>query len=149
MHIGWMKSPPHRANNVKSEIDGDRNRHRTARRTVFWRAGFSTAVGVLTKEEQEKKVGELLRARGLRIAEHPDDARKACDSSVAIPGVTSMAILHFEAPDLNECPSDSAPQLKREATKPPPSVRAARGSERLSTLPDRRSALLKRVQSMP
>jgi len=90
-----MKSPPHRANIFKSEIDGDRNRHRTAGERYFWRAGFFHRVGALTKEEQEKKVGELLHARGLRIAEHQTmRAKRAifggncrCDA---------MAILHFE-----------------------------------------------------
>jgi len=117
LHIGWMKSPPHRANILNPKLTAIGIAIELRGEQYFGVQDFSTAVGVLTKEEQEKKVGELLRARGLRIAEHPDDARKACDSSVAIAGVTSMAILHFEAPDLNELPEQLGATIKKGSYK--------------------------------
>ena len=117
LHIGWMKSPPHRANILNPKLTAIGIAIELRGEQYFGVQDFSTAVSALTKEEQEKKVGELLRARGLRIAEHPDDARKACDSSVAIPGVTAMAILHFEAPDLNQLPAQLGDAIKKGSYK--------------------------------
>lgn len=117
LHIGWIKSTPHRANILNPKLTAIGIAMELRGEQYFGVQDFSTAVGVLTKEEQEKKVGELLRARGLRIAEHPDDARKACDSSVAIPGVASLAILHFEAPDLNELPEQLSGTIKKGSYK--------------------------------
>jgi hypothetical protein len=117
LHIGWMNSLPHRHNmlnpkltaiGIAVEMRGDQ---------YFGVQDFSTAASALTKEEQEKKVGELLHARGLRIAEKSDDARKACDSLVALPGVTSLAIFHFEAPDLNELPAQFGSAIKKGSYK--------------------------------
>jgi len=117
LHIGWMKSPPHRANILNPKLTAIGIAIELRGEEYFGVQDFSTAVNVLTKEEQEKKVGELLHARGLRIAENPDDARKACDSSVAIPGVTSMAILHFESPDLNALPEQFGDAIKKGSYK--------------------------------
>ena len=117
MHIAWMKSPPHRANILNPKLTAIGIATELRGEQYFGVQDFSTAVDALTKEEQEKKVGELLRARGLRIAEHPDDARKACDSSPAVPGVTSLAILHFEAPDLNELPEQLGATIKKGSYK--------------------------------
>jgi len=117
LHIEWMKSPPHRANilnpkltaiGIAVEMRGDQ---------YFAVQDFSTAVNSLTKEEQEKKVAELLHARGLRIAENSDDARKACNSSVAIPGVRSLAVIQFEVPDLNQLPEQLSSAIRRGAYK--------------------------------
>jgi uncharacterized protein YkwD len=117
LHIGWMKSTPHRANilnpnltaiGIAVEMYGDQ---------YFAVQDFSTAVSSLTKEEQEKKVADLLRARGLRIAQNADDARKACDSSVAIPGARSLAVVHFEATDLNRLPEQLGGVIKRGSYK--------------------------------
>jgi len=117
LHIAWMKSPPHRANILNPKLTAIGIAIELRGEEYFGVQDFSTAVSALTKEEQEKKVGELLHARGLRIAENPEDARKACDSYVAIPGVRSMAILHFEAPDLNQLPEQLGDTIKKGSYK--------------------------------
>ncbi len=117
LHIEWMKSPPHRANILNPKLTAIGIAIEMRGEQYFAVQDFSTAVNSLTKEEQEKKVGELLHARGLRISENSDDARKACDSSVAIPGVHSLAIFHFEAPDLNQLPDQLASAIKRRSFK--------------------------------
>ena len=117
LHIEWMKSPPHRANILNPKLTAIGIAIEVHGEQYFAVQDFSTAVNSLTKEEQEKKVGELLHARGVRIAENSDDARTACDSSVSIPGVHSLAIFHFEAPDLNQLPEQLASALKRGAYK--------------------------------
>jgi Cysteine-rich secretory protein family len=117
LHIGWMNSIPHRNNIMNPGLTAIGIAVEMRGEQYFAVQDFSTAVNPLTKEEQEKKVGQLLKARGLRIAENSDDARKACDRSVAIPGVRSLGILHFEAPDLNQLPEQVASAIKRGSYK--------------------------------
>jgi hypothetical protein len=117
LHIGWMNSIPHRQNILNPKLTAIGIAVEMRGEEYFAVQDFSTAVGVLTKIEQEKKVGELLRARGLRIAASPEDARKACDSSVAISGVRDLAIFHFEAPDLSELPTQLGSAIKRGSYK--------------------------------
>ncbi|HLZ13819.1 MAG TPA: CAP domain-containing protein, partial [Candidatus Acidoferrum sp.] len=117
MHIGWMKSAPHRANILNPKLTAIGIAVAKRGEEYFGVQDFSAAVGALTKEEQEKKVGALLRARGLRIAENPGDARKACDSSIAIPGVAALAIFHFEAPDLDRLPEQLGGAIKKGSYK--------------------------------
>jgi len=103
LHIGWMNSIPHRNNIMNPGLTAIGIAVEMRGEQYFAVQDFSTAISALTKEEQEKKVGQLLKARGLHIAENSEDARKACDRSVAIPGVRALGILHFETPDLNQC----------------------------------------------
>ena len=117
LHIGWMNSIPHRNNIMNPGLTAIGIAVEMRGEQYFAVQDFSTAVNALTKEEQEKKVGQLLKARGLRIADNSEDARKACDRSVAIPGVHSLGILHFEAPDLNQLPEQVTSTIKRGAYK--------------------------------
>ena len=104
LHIAWMTSTPHRENILNPRITAVGIAIEKRGEEFYGVQDFSTAVDNFSKAEQEKRVGELLQARGLHIEKNPDQARKACDSSVAVPGVHSLAILHFEAPDLNQLP---------------------------------------------
>jgi len=117
LHIEWMKSPPHRANILNPKLTAIGIAVEIRGEQYFAVQDFSTAVNSLTKEEQEKKVAELLHARGLRIAENSDEARKACNSAVTIPGVRSLAIVQFEAPDLNQLPEQLTGAIKRGSFK--------------------------------
>jgi hypothetical protein len=117
LHIGWMNSLPHRQNILNPKLTAIGIAVEMRGEEYFAVQDFSTAVSSLSKAEQEKKVGELLHARGLRITENSADARKACDSSVAVPGVTSLAIFHFEAPDLNELPAQLVGAIKKGSYK--------------------------------
>ena len=117
LHIGWMNSIPHRNNIMNPGLTAIGIAVEMRGEQYFAVQDFSTAVNALTKEEQEKRVSQLLKARGLRIAENSEDARKACDRSVAIPGVRALGILHFEAPDLNQLPEQVTSAIKRGAYK--------------------------------
>lgn len=117
LHIGWMNSIPHRDNIMNPALTAIGIAVEMRGEQYFAVQDFSAAVSALTKEEQEKKVGQLLKARGLRIAKNSEDARKACDGSAAIPGVRSLGILHFEAPDLNQLPEQVTSTIKRGSYK--------------------------------
>src|SRR5215475_10746325 len=90
LHIAWMTSPPHRANILNPRITAVGIAIEKRGEEYFGVQDFSAAVDSFTREEQEKKVGELLQARGLRVEKNPENARKACDSSVRISGVHSL-----------------------------------------------------------
>jgi hypothetical protein len=113
LHIGWMNSIPHRENILNPKLTAIGIAVETRGTQFFAVQDFSTAIRFMSREEQEKKVGQLLHARGLRIAENPDDARKACDSNSGFPGARPMAILHFEAPDLEQLPEQFGKAVKR------------------------------------
>src|SRR5215475_701820 len=89
LHIAWMTSTPHRANILNPRLTAIGIAIEKRGEEFYGVQDFSTAVGSFTKEEQEQKVGELLQTQGLRIAKGSDEARKACDSSIRVPGVTS------------------------------------------------------------
>ena len=113
LHIAWMTSPPHRENILNPRVTAIGIAIEKRGEQFFGVQDFSAAVDSFTKEQQEKRVGELLQAQGLRIEKNTETARKACNSSVAIPGVSSLAILHFEAPDLNKLPDGILSAIKK------------------------------------
>jgi len=112
LHIGWMNSTPHRENILNPKLNAIGIAVEMRGTQYFAVQDFSTAVSSLSREEQEKKVGELLLARGLRLDGSSDDARKACDSSARFSGARPLAILHFEAPDLNRLPEQLIRAIK-------------------------------------
>jgi hypothetical protein len=112
LHIGWMKSTPHRENILNPRLNSIGIAVEMRGTQYFAVQDFSTAVTALSKEEQEKKVGQLLQAHGLLLAKSSEDARKACDSSAGFAGARPLAITHFEAPDLNQLPEQLIRTIK-------------------------------------
>ncbi|HWZ97763.1 MAG TPA: CAP domain-containing protein [Candidatus Dormibacteraeota bacterium] len=115
LHIGWMNSLPHRTNIMNPKLTAIGIAVEMRGEQYFAVQDFSTAVSSLTREEQEKQVGQLLQSRGLKILSNSEDARKACDSNVGAPGARPLAIFHFEAPDLNQLPDQVVNTIKRGA----------------------------------
>ncbi|MBS1839245.1 MAG: CAP domain-containing protein [Acidobacteria bacterium] len=115
LHIGWMNSLPHRANILNPKLTAIGIAVEMRGEQYFAVQDFSTAVGALSREEQEKQVGALLQKLGLKIASSSEEARKACDSGSGYSGARPMAILHFETPDLNQLPDQVADTVKKGA----------------------------------
>ena len=113
LHIGWMNSLPHRSNIMNPKLTAIGIAVEMRGEQYFAVQDFSTAVDAMSREEQEKQVGLLLQKLGLKIAASPEDARKACDSNSGYSGARPMAILHFEAPDLNQLPEQVAATIKK------------------------------------
>lgn len=110
LHIGWMNSIPHRDNIMNPKLTAIGIAVTMRGEQYFAVQDFSAAVDDLTKEGQEKRVGELLHAHGLKVSEGSEDARKACDGAPG--GTRPLAILHFEASDLNELPDQVVHTVK-------------------------------------
>lgn len=115
LHIAWMNSPGHRGNilNPKFTSVGIAVQKRGDR--YFAVQDFSIAVDELSKPEQEKKVGELLRSQGLKISPSAEEARRACDSAPANSGHHAMAVLHLETADLSQLSDDVVKAVKNGA----------------------------------
>jgi uncharacterized protein YkwD len=107
IHTQWMKSPPHRGNLLDADLDSvgiavvERNGQ------FFASEDFSRAVADLRLDEQERRVGALLEAGGLRLLGNTAETRQACILARGYAGkVRPLAIVRFEAPDLRDLPDD-------------------------------------------
>jgi hypothetical protein len=72
---------------------------------------FSQLVPELSVEEQEQKVISLLTAKGFRLANATDDARKTCDKGAGLAG-TAKSMMRFEATDLSKFPEELEQQIR-------------------------------------
>jgi hypothetical protein len=103
-HDGWMNSPGHRANILDADsdsvgiavVEGEE---------LYAVEDFSKAVVVLSMEEQEKRVRELLASRGLNLLELGNDARRSCELDRDYVGKSKPKyIAHYETPDISQLP---------------------------------------------
>jgi uncharacterized protein YkwD len=107
IHTQWMRSPPHRGNLLDPDLDSvgiavvERNGQ------FFAAEDFSRAVADLRLDEQERRVGALLEAGGLRLLGNTADARQACMLARGYAGkIRPLAIVRFETSDLRDLPDD-------------------------------------------
>jgi uncharacterized protein YkwD len=105
IHSGWMNSPPHRANLLDPELDSIGISVTARGGELFASEDFSRAVVNLTIEEQEAKLGSLLRAQGLRLVARTQDARLICEGGRLASGTTQpLLYFRFDAADLDSLP---------------------------------------------
>jgi Cysteine-rich secretory protein family len=104
-HDGWMNSPGHRANILDADSDSVGIAVVEAEE-LYAVEDFSRAVVVLSIEQQEKRVVELLATRGLHLLDLANDARKSCELDRDYVGNSKPKyIAHYETPDLSQLPA--------------------------------------------
>jgi hypothetical protein len=104
-HDGWMHSPGHRANILDHEVDSIGIALVEGEAELYAVEDFAHAVAVLSIEEQEKRVGETLLARGLNLINIGSDARKSCELDRGYVGNSKAKyIVHFETPNILQLP---------------------------------------------
>jgi cysteine-rich secretory family protein len=114
MHIGWMNSIPHRENIMNPKLTAIGIAVGKRGDTFFGVQDFSRATDAISREEQEKTVGALLRSQGYKIAAEPDEARALCDKGLkASSGARSVSMLQFETGTLDELPEPVLHSLKK------------------------------------
>lgn len=128
IHNGWMHSPGHRANILSPRITAVGIAVVGGTAGLFAVQDFSQSFADESLEQQEKQVGALLAAKGLRVTGVPDDARKSCNGSVAVSGARSGALIRFETGSLSEIPPDLEKKIRGEPFRNV-SVGACRTSE--------------------
>ena len=104
-HDGWMHSPGHRANILDADSDSVGIAVIEGSEELYAVEDFSRAVVVLSMEEQEKRVGEVLASQGLRLLNIGNDARKSCELDRDFVGNSKPKyITHYETPDPSQLP---------------------------------------------
>jgi hypothetical protein len=106
-HNGWMHSPGHRANILDSAVDSVGIAVVEGEAELYAVEDFAHAVAVLSIEEQEKRVGETLAARGLNLINIGSDARKSCELDRDYVGNSKAKyIAHYETPNISQLPGN-------------------------------------------
>src|SRR5712692_5152157 len=104
-HDGWMHSPGHRANILDAAIDSIGIAVVEGGEQLFAVEDFARVVTLLSIEEQEKRIGKLIAARGLRLLKIGDEARKSCELDREYAGRSKPRyIAHYETPSISQLP---------------------------------------------
>ena len=112
-HDGWMHSPGHRANILDDAADSIGIAVVEGEVDVYAVEDFARAVTVPSLEEQGKRVGEILAARGLNLINIGSDARKSCELDRDFAGSSKAKyIAHYETPDLDQLPGAVVKQIE-------------------------------------
>jgi hypothetical protein len=104
IHAGWMDSPGHRKNILDPRLTSVGIAAVRGPGGLFAVQDFSQMVPDLSVEQQEKKVISLLNARGFRLANATDGARKTCETDAGFAGTSAKSMIRFEVTDLNKLP---------------------------------------------
>ena len=114
IHSGWMHSPGHRANILSPRVTAVGIAVVRGTDGLFAVEDFSQSFGDVSLEQQERQVASQLSAKGLHVAGTAEDARRACDGLVGLPGSRSGAVIRFETGDLGEFPPALEKQIRSE-----------------------------------
>jgi uncharacterized protein YkwD len=112
-HDGWMHSPGHRANILDAVSDSVGIAVVEGGDQLFAVEDFARVIPLLSLEEQEKRIGKLIAARGLRLLEIGDDARKSCELDPGYAGSSKPRyIAHYETPNISQLPEGLEKELQ-------------------------------------
>lgn len=112
-HDGWMHSPGHRANILDANSDSVGIAVVEGGEELYAVEDFSRAIVALSIEEQEKRVEEILAARGLRLVSIGIDARKSCELDQGYVGNSkAMYIAHYETPYTSQLPETLEKEIR-------------------------------------
>jgi uncharacterized protein YkwD len=106
IHNGWMNSPGHRKNILDPRLTSVGIAAVRGTGGLYAVQDFSQNVPELSVEEQEQKVISLLTARGLRLAEATNGARRTCESGSGFSGTSAKEMVRFEVTDLSKLPEE-------------------------------------------
>ena len=112
-HDGWMHSPGHRANILDADSDSVGIAVVEGGEELYAVEDFSRAVAVISIEEQEKRIGQLLTSRGLHLLNLGNDARKSCELEEDLWGSSKAKyVAHYETPDISQLPEAVEKQIQ-------------------------------------
>ena len=104
-HDGWMNSPGHRANILDHDVDSIGIAVVEGEVDLYAVEDFARAVAPLSIDEQEKRVAEVLAARGLRLINPGSQARVSCELDRDYAGNSRPKyVAHYETPNIAELP---------------------------------------------
>lgn len=106
MHYNWMHSEGHRANILDLQLTAIGIAVVSRGKQLYAVQDFSRRVKSLTAAEQEKRVGALLSARGLQIANENEEARRVCATNYNPSASGSMLIARYTTSEIGKLPDD-------------------------------------------
>lgn len=113
LHDGWMHSPGHRANILDLAADSIGIAVVEGDAELYAVEDFARAVEILSIEEQEKRVGETIVARGLKLINIGTDARKSCELDRDYVGNNNAKyVAHYETPKISELPGSVEKEIR-------------------------------------
>jgi hypothetical protein len=109
----WMHSPPHRANILDPKMDALGVAVVRQGGTLYAVEDFEQSSQVLSREQVERRVRELLHALNVDASAPVGPAEEACSMGRGIPqGTNARSIVRFETPDLNRLPAQVEQQIR-------------------------------------
>ena len=112
-HDGWMHSPGHRANILDTAADSVGIAVIEGGEQLYAVEDFARVVALLSIEEQEKQVGKLVAAHGLRLLKIADDARRTCELGREYSGDSNPRfVAHYETPTISLLPEGLEKELQ-------------------------------------
>lgn len=115
IHDGWMHSPGHRTNLLNPQVDRVGIAVIEVHGGMYAVADYSRGVSVLSAEQVESRVGELLHMSGIAMRRDDHDARLACRVDHGFPsgmtGSQPMFVMRWQGADLDHLPQDLVDRL--------------------------------------
>jgi hypothetical protein len=111
-HEGWMHSPGHRANILDPQIDSIGISVVEGEEHLFAVEDFALAVEALSFEEQQKRVGALLAARGLHVRDSQDAAKHCEIENQSLASPKRIHVTQYETPNISQLPEQVDLELK-------------------------------------
>lgn len=105
IHREWMHSPGHRANILDANMTELGVGVVNVNGRMYAVEDFAHAVASVSLDEQERRVEQLIAARGLTIASNKTEARRICDGGHAARGERRpLFTMHYTTHDLGMLP---------------------------------------------
>ena len=101
----WMHSPPHRANILDPKMDALGVAVVERGGTRYAVEDFEQSSEQLSTDQVERRVRELLHARGVDASAAAGPAEEACASGGIPQGTNARSMVRFETPDLSQLPA--------------------------------------------
>ena len=112
-HDGWMQSPGHRANILDAAADSVGIAVVQSDGELYAVEDFARAVAVLSIEEQEKRVSEILADRGLHLMDIGKDARRSCELEHDYAGNSKPRyFVHYQTADISQLPETLEKEIR-------------------------------------
>jgi len=116
LHDAWMKSSGHRANLLDSKADAVGIAVVERGGLIYAVEDFAHIFTPISLEEQERRVGAQLAARGLRLIETTSSVRRTCALSRGVaPGLHPQYLFRYLAVDIAVLPDQLLDELARHA----------------------------------
>ena len=105
LHSAWMHSPGHRANILDENMTELGVGVVKVNGRMYAVEDFAHGVASVSLDEQERRVGRMVAARGLALAPYKEEARRICDGGHAARGERRpLFTMHYTTQDLTMLP---------------------------------------------